>query len=242
MIEPWQWVFAVLAALFIGLAKTAVPGLGMVSVALFANLLPAREASGFVLPLLLCGDFVAVAAYRSHTQWLHLARLAPWIIGGVVLGWWAMARIDDREASLLIGAIILGMVGLHLWRRWRGGEAAGQGMAFAALIGVLAGFTTLVANAAGPLMAIYLLAMRLPKLEFVGTAAVFFLLVNAFKVPFMIDLGLIDGRSALENALLAPIVIAGAAVGRRILPHIDQKRFEQVALTLAALAGLKLLF
>ncbi len=243
ILDPWQWALAVGAALFIGLSKTAIGGLGMVSVAVFANILPAREASGFVLPLLICADLVAVKAYRAHTQWKHLARLFPWTAAGVLLGWVAMGRIDDRQASLMIGVIVVVMVGLHLWRRRKGGEQARElGYGFAAMIGVLAGFTTLVANAAGPLMAIYLLAMRLPKLEFMGTGAVFFFLVNCFKVPFMIQLGLIDRSSFTGNLLLVPAVIVGALLGRVLLKKIDQRLFENIALGMSVLAGLKLLF
>lgn len=242
-LEPWQWVLAVTAAMFIGVSKTAIGGLGMVSVTLFANfVLPAKEASGFVLPLLICGDLVAVKAYRAHTQWKHLVRLFPWTAGGVLLGWLAMGRIDDRQASLLIGGIVIVMVAIHLWRRRKGAEAAGLGFAFAAIIGVMAGFTTLVANAAGPLMAIYLLAMRLPKMEFMGTGAVFFFLINCFKVPFMVNLDLITTESFGGNLMLAPAVFAGALFGRWLLPKIDQRLFENLALWMSVVAGVKLMF
>jgi uncharacterized membrane protein YfcA len=111
----------------------------------------------------------------------------------------------------------------------------------AAAIGMLAGFTTLVANAAGPLMAIYLLAMRLPKLEYVGTAAIFFCLLNLFKLPFMVNLGLITSASVEFNLLLAPLVLAGALLGRWLLRHINQRVFEELILALSAIAGLLLL-
>ena len=204
--------------------------------------MPAREASGFVLPLLLCADLIAAKSYRQHTQWKHLLRLFPWTAGGVVLGWMAMGRIDDRQASWLIGLIVLGMVGLHLWRRRKVGTEAELGFAFAAVIGVLAGFTTLIANAAGPLMAIYLLSTRLPKLEYMGTGAVFFLLINFFKVPFMINLGLINQQSFTGNLILLPAVFLGAMLGRKLLKIINQKLFETLALWMSAVAGLKLLF
>jgi uncharacterized membrane protein YfcA len=241
-LEPWQWVMVGMSAMFIGVSKTAIGGLGMVSVAVFANLIPAREASGFVLPLLICGDLVAVKSYRQHANWKHLVRLFPWTAGGVVLGWLALERIDDQQASWLIGLIVLAMVGLHLWRRRNGGEEAALGFAFAAVIGVLAGFTTLIANAAGPLMAIYLLASRLPKMEYMGTAAVFFFMINLFKVPFMVNLGLINLHSFTGNLVLVPLVFLGALIGRKLLPKIDQKLFENLALWLSAVAGIKLLF
>ena len=265
------WLLAALAAAIVGLSKTGVPGLGMLFVAIFANLMPTKQASGFVLPLLICGDLVAVLAYRRHTEWIHLRRLFLWTGLGVVLGTLAMDRIDNRQAGLLVGGIIVTLVALHLWRNRGAAHASASrasaasasasattsaatpapaapagvpehGAWFAPTIGVLAGFTTLVANAAGPLMAIYLLAMRLPKMAFVGTSAVFFLLLNLFKVPFMVGLGLITPESFRFNLMLAPAVLAGAVLGRWLLPRVSQDWFERLALLLSAAAGLKLLF
>jgi uncharacterized protein len=205
--------------------------------------MPAKQATGIVLPLLCFGDVVAVLAYRQHANWTYLWRLFPWAAAGVILGYFAMGRIDDRQARLLIGAIVLVLVALHLFRRWRGGgHEAEHGAWFAPLLGILAGFTTLVANAAGPLMAIYLLAMRLPKMEYVGTGAVFFLVINLFKVPFMVHLHLITAESFAFNLKLAPFVLTGALVGRKILGGINQRWFENLALGLAVLAGIKLFF
>lgn len=242
-LEPWQWALAVVGALAIGLAKTGINGLGMLAVVVFANLLPARQASGVVLPMLVLADVVAVASYRQHTVWSHLWRLFPWTALGILGGYLALGRINDRQASVLIGLIILAMLGMHLWRRRRPAANEDEHPAwFAPVIGVLAGFTTLVANAAGPLMAIYLLAMRLPKMEYMGTGATFYLLMNLFKVPFMAHLGLVSVSSLGLNAVLAPAVLAGALLGRKLLARIDQRLFEQLALVLAALAGVKLLF
>jgi uncharacterized membrane protein YfcA len=243
-LEPWQWALAVVAALSIGLAKTGISGLGMLAVVIFANLLPAREASGFVLPMLVFADVVAVASYRRHAQWNYLWKLFPWTAVGVIAGFMALGRIDDRQAKVMIGIIVLALLAVHLVRRTRPAaeERAEHGWWYAPVVGVLAGFTTLVANAAGPLMIIYLLSMRLPKLEFMGTAAYYFLLINLFKVPFMLNLGLIDARSFTSNLLLLPAVMVGALAGRVLLKHINQKLFENLALGLSAVAGVKLLF
>jgi uncharacterized protein len=105
---------------------------------------------------------------------------------------------------------------------------------------VLAGFTTIVSNAAGPLMVIYLLAMRLPKMEYMGTGAVFFLILNIFKVPFMVWLGLVTPASLLLNAELAPAVVAGALLGRWLLGRINQRAFENIALALTLAAGVRM--
>ena len=243
-LEPWQWVLAVVAAVVIGLAKTGISGMGLLAVVIFANLMPARQASGFVLPMLVFADVVAVISYRRHAQWSYLWKLFPWTALGVVAGYFALGRIDDRQAKVLIGIIVLALLAVHLVRRSRPAaeERAEYGWWYAPVIGILAGFTTLVANAAGPLMIIYLLSMRLPKMEFMGTGAYYFLLMNLFKVPFMMNLGLIDAHSFKGNLLLLPAVIVGALAGRVILRKLDQKLFENLALGLSAVAGVKLLF
>lgn len=239
---PWEWTLALVAALIVGISKSGIGGLGMLAVVIFAHLMPAKQATGMVLPLLCFGDIIAAATYRQHAKWKHIGRLFPWTAAGVVLGYFALDIVNERQAKLLIAGIILSLVAMHLIRRRFAGHEAEHGSWFAPTIGVLAGFTTLVANAAGPLMAIYMLAMRLPKMDFVGTGAVFFLLLNLFKVPFMIHLGLINSASFSLNLWLAPVVIAGAWFGRKLVMKIDQRAFENIALALSVIAGLKLLF
>ena len=241
--EPWQWALAIVGALLVGISKTGIAGLGILSVVIFAQIMPAKQATGMVLPLLIFGDVIAVASYRRHTQWKFLWKLFPWTGAGVLIGYYALGRINDHQAKVLIASIILALLGVHFLRK-RGvvKEEQPHGWAFAPIIGVLAGFTTLVANAAGPLMAIYMLAMQLPKMEFVGTGAVFFLLLNLFKVPFMVNLGLITAPSFSVNLWLAPVVMIGAWLGRKILVKIDQRVFENLVLILSALAAAKLLF
>lgn len=244
-----QWVCAVLGAIMVGIAKTAIGGLTGLAVALFAYVFPSsKQASGFILPLLIFADFVAVSSYRRHTQWQYLWKLFPWTAIGVVCGYFALGRISDHAARMLIGGIILSLAALSGWRRRRAAAGAGAAADPAGIhwsiaigVGILAGFVTLVANAAGALMAIYLLAMRLPKMQYVGTAAVFFLLINLFKVPFMASLGLITAQSFRFNLLLLPAVLLGAECGRRLLVRIDQDLFEGLVLALCAVAGLLLL-
>ncbi len=246
--EPWQWAAAALAALLVGVSKGGISGMGFLPVVLFAQVLPStRQSTGFVLPLLIFGDLVAVLSYRKHTEWSHLWKLFPWTAAGVFVGYFAMGRIDDQQAARLIGLIVITLVVLHLWRR-RQAKLAGPGLElehgwwFAPAIGVLAGFATLVANAAGPLMAIYLLSMHLPKLAFVGTGAVFFMLLNGFKVPFMVNLGLITSDSVKFNLVLLPAVLVGTFLGRWLLTRINQKWFENLALGLSAVGAVWLLW
>jgi uncharacterized membrane protein YfcA len=214
-------------------------------VALFANALPARASTGALLPLLLCGDLFGVAFFRKHASWPHLWRLFPWVIAGVVAGYFAMDRISNAQVQRMIGGILLLMVGLHVWRRRQADridDRLPHSAWFAALTGFLAGFTTMVANAAGPVMGLYLLAIGLPKLAFIGTGAWFFMLVNAFKVPFSVRLGLIHSDSLKMDALLVLPMIPGALLGPILLKRINQRAFETMVLALTVLAALRLLF
>ncbi|HVZ64457.1 MAG TPA: sulfite exporter TauE/SafE family protein [Lacunisphaera sp.] len=244
--EPWQWALLVAGALAAGFSKTGIPGLGILFVAVFAIVLPARQATGVVLPLLILGDVFAVVVYRRHAQWRHLWRLLPATLAGIVVGWWVLRKADDAQTARLVGVLLVAMLAVHGWRRFRArtdpAAPAPSARVFAVASGLFAGFSTQVANAAGPVMTLYLLAMRLPKLEFVGTGAVFFMLVNWVKVPFMVQLGLINHDSLLLNLWLAPAVMVGALLGRVALPRINTATFEAVALVLAILAVAKLLF
>jgi uncharacterized membrane protein YfcA len=242
--DPLLWICAVLGALMIGVSKAGITGLSILSVALFAHVFPSsKQASGLILPLLIFGDFVAVLSYRTHTQWRYVWKLMPWTAGGVVLGYFALGHISDRTARIMIGVIIVSLCALSYGRRYfgvRSEESERWHWALAAALGVTAGFVTLVANAAGPLMALYLVAMRLPKMQFVGTAAVFFMVLNLFKVPFMVNLGLITAQSFEFNLMLAPAVLLGAVAGRWALIRINQQLFENLVLALSAIAGILL--
>jgi len=244
--EPWQWALLIAGAFVVGLAKTGIPGVSIMFVALLANAMPARQATGVVLPMLILGDVFAVLLYRRHTEWRHLWKLFPWTGAGVVLGWLALGQINDLQTKRLIGGILAFLLAVHYWRKSRqipDEEVIAHAPPWmAAGAGLMAGFTTLVANAAGSVMTIYLLAMRLPKLGFLGTNAVFFLLLNWFKVPFMVNLGLINGESLWLNLWLAPAVIAGCLAGRYMAARMNQRLFESTALVLTTLAATKLLF
>jgi uncharacterized protein len=240
--HAWEWALAILGAFLVGVAKTGITGLSLLFVALFAAIMPAKESTGVVLPLLICGDVAAFGLYRRHASWRHVWRLVPWAAAGVVAGSFALGRMDDRGARVAIGAIVTGLSVLHVIRR-AGADRDGANYPawFAGVMGVLAGFTSLVANAGGPLMVIYLLAMRLPKMEYMGTGAAFFLIMNLFKLPFMAGLGLVNGHSLALNLALAPAVVGGAVFGRWLLGRINQRVFENIALGLTLLAGARML-
>ncbi len=236
--ETWQWLFFGLAAIIIGMSKCGIPGLGILNVAIFQNLLLAKDATGFGLPLLVVGDFCAVIAFRRHADWGQIFKLIPWAAVGVIGGFFALGSMDDAQARLLIGASLVVMIAMHLSRRKRKGVEAASVVApgIAPAIGGMAGFVSMIANAAGPLMTLYLLAMRMPKMAFLGTSVYFFTLLNLFKIPFLVYLNIITIESAAANVRLVPFVVAGGFMGYLFARKVNQLWFERIAFWLTIVA------
>ncbi|HWB59038.1 MAG TPA: sulfite exporter TauE/SafE family protein [Chthoniobacteraceae bacterium] len=243
-LSPGQWLLAILAGVCVGLSKSGFTGISMLTVLFMARVFPAYESTGVVLPLLICGDVFAVAAYRRHAKWSHVLKMLPPAFMGIVAGYWLMPHIPRQVFGPVIGWIVLAMVAIQYARQFRPAafEAAPQSPWFAWMMGAWAGVTTMMANAAGPVMSLYLLAVNLPKYEIVGTGAWFFLIVNIVKLPFSARLGLINASSLSFNLALAPAVFAGIALGRVLIRHVPQKIFEQILLLSAAAASLRLVW
>ncbi len=237
-----------LAALVIGFSKTSIGGAGTIAVAIFAFVLPAKESTGIILPLLILGDVFAISIYRRHAEWGLLVRLFPSVAVGVVAGAGFVRVVDDTVMRRSIGALLVLLVVIHLWRsrrlRRRGDVVPMTPTArrLAAVgFGFLAGFSTMVANAGGAPMSIYLFTMGLGVMSFLGTGAWFFFIVNVFKVPFSVGLGLISAESLWLDLKLAPAVVVGALIGWWLAKRIDQKKFEGWVLGLSVVSGLNLL-
>ncbi len=247
-LSTYQWALLALGALLTGLSKTGIAGLGILSVVLFANALPARESTGALLPLLVVADMFGVALYRKHGDWQKIMLLLPWSIVGILVGYLAMGRIDEPHVRRLLGCIAVAMLGLHLWRqRCMAKDPDGwvqqlpHSPVAGCLIGILAGFTTMMANAAGPVMVLYLLAMGLPKLVFLGTMAWLFLVLNLIKLPFSCGLGLITTQSLLLDAILLAALIPGVLLGPVVVKRLNQRTFERVVLFFTMIAAIRLL-
>jgi uncharacterized protein len=237
-----DWCWAYVAALGIGVSKSGLPGISLVHVVVMARLFPGLVSTGIVLPMLVFGDIGAVLLFRRHADLPHLFRTLPPAALGVAAGWWAMGRIH-ADFNRAIGWIVLALAAMQMLRDWRPGlfESAPKHRAFAWTMGFTAGVTTMVANAAGPVMGLYLLAVSLPKAVFVGTGAWFFLIINVIKLPFSAQLGLITGKSLFFNAALAPAIPLGLLLGKTVVSRLPQRLFDTLVLAFAIVAALKLI-
>lgn len=239
----WQWFLVGLAALGVGVSKSGFTGVGLFHVSVFAALFGAKESTGIVLPMLIVGDVLAVSAFRQHARWDYVKRMLLPTGLGVIVGWLCMYWLNDLVYKPLIGGIILTLAAMQLARMWRPawfGQVP-HALWFAWGLGLLAGFSTMLANAAGPVMGLYFLAVALPKFELVGTTAWFFLILNLFKVPFSLALGLIRIDTLALNALLIPAVVLGLLGGRWLIHRVPQRTFDSLILAFSGVMGLRLM-
>jgi uncharacterized protein len=238
----WKYALGAICAFNIGMAKTGMPGLGILAIPLFVVTVgDARLSAGWLLPILLSADLLAVFYYRKHAAAGRLFTLLPSVAVGMALGA-IVLRYDDKVLRPIVGAIILSMLCLFLLRKRSVNPLPTDGAFYSGMYGSFTGFATMIANAAGPIMNIYLLSKRLGREEFVATGAWFFFIVNISKLPVYVYHGMISRQSLLFDLALLPASLAGALLGRRLLMKIPQHIFEGAVIILAFLATILLFF
>jgi len=254
VISTLGWILLASAAFVIGFSKTGLPGSGILAVPLIASVLGGRLSVGTSIPLLILADCFAVYFYRKQARFDHLLKLLPWVLGGFIVGCLALYQLGHLHLKAdplnpIIGSIVLVMLALSQLRGSLGDKLVPTSSVGTGATGILAGFTTMVSNAAGPIMQIYLVATKMPKEELMGTSSLYFFAVNCLKVPFYLWLTaenptqpLWSQASLTAIAYVVPFLLLGAYLGRKLLPIIPQKWFSRIVLVLAAIGALKLVF
>lgn len=246
--SPSVIALALVGALIVGASKAAIPGAGVLSVGLFALAFPPRESVGIALPLLIAGDIVALSFYRRAADWALLIRLLPGMAVGVVAGYLVVRFANDRTVALIIAGMIV-LSSLYELATRRSGRrqsvppdpARPRTRVIATLSGVAAGGSSMIANAGGPALTLYLVYRGLATRAFLGTSAWFFFVVNLGKLPFSVNLGLVTVASLQVGLILLPAMLIGAWGGRRMILRLSQQAFESVTLTASLVAGVFLL-
>ena len=226
-----------------GIAKSGIKGLAVLIVTGLALVYGAKESTGILMPLLICGDILAVIYYKRHVKWVYLIKLLPWMVAGVLVGVVLGKDLqEDLFKSCMAVIILISVAMMYYWERKKDRKVPTH-WSFAALMGMMAGFTTMVGNLAGAFSNIYFLAIKLPKNEFIGTAAWLFFIINLFKVPFHIwSWGTISLASFQISLSLIPAVILGFMFGVSIVKKIKNDRYRQLILLLTGLGGLAIFF
>ena len=237
------WALASIAAFCCGLTKSGFGGFGLITVLLMAMIMPAKESTGAVLPLLIAADLMAIWGFRSHVDWRELRRLLPATLIGVLSGWMLMGVIPNAKFGMFLGWMILAMMALVVWQRFdrRILAAVMHHPVLSGLSGFAAGVSTMMANAGGPAMTFYLMTKKFDKMAFVGTCAWFFFVTNLSKIPLSLNLGLISKSSLMLDLTLVPVVATGFILGKKLLGCIAQGPFEWILVVMAVAPAIKLI-
>lgn len=240
-LDFWKWSLMAFCAFMTGIAKTGVPGANILSVPIFVLAVgDARMAAGWLLPVLITADLFGVWYYRKHDARKALLNLAPWVVVGMVIGTFILGFPEMFVRRLVGGIIFLILILYFLKKRGLDPTPAGANWA-SGFYGTATGLATMVANAAGPVMSVYLLTRNLPRHDFVATGAWFFFIINLVKLPVYYGQGMITQNSLTANLILIPFVTAGAMVGRRILMILPEEVFIN-SVTILALISTIFLF
>ncbi len=237
------WAMAATAVFLMGISKAGLKGMSIFNVTLMALAFGSKASTGLFIPLLIVGDIFAVAYYNRHTQWKYILRFIPWMITGILIGVLVGKDLPEQEFKWGMVVVIFLSLGMLVWWDRRKSKSVPSHWAFAGSMGIMAGVCTMIGNLAGAFTNIFFLAMRLPKNEFVGTAAWLFFITNLFKLPFHIFVWkTISTESLLINLKLLPAIFVGLVLGVFLVKKINEKNYKRFILIVTAIGAVAILF
>ena len=238
-----NYIIAAICAFLLGISKSGIKGIASLIVTGLALVYGAKNSTGIMMPLLLVGDVFAITYYKRHVQKEYIIKLLPWMVLGVLLGVIGGSYISESIFKYGMALIILFSVGLMYYWENKKDKTVPSHWSFASSMGLLAGFTTMIGNLAGAFSNIYFLAMRIPKNNFIGTAAWLFFFINSFKVPFHIwSWKTINSESILISVKLIPFVMMGLIAGVFLVKKIEDESYRKLILLFTAIGGVAILF
>ena len=237
--NPWFYAAAAVAVVLAGISKGGLGAAGGLMVPVMSLTISPVQAAAIALPILLGMDVVGVYAYRNDWDRRQITVLLPAGILGLALGWMTFRSLNDDWIRVLLGCISCGFVAYGVLRRPP--APAAPSLLKGSVCGAASGFTTFVAHAGGPPLAIYLLPLRFATAAYVGTTVVYFTVMNALKIGPYAQLGLFDARALWTSAVLLPVAVGGMLAGLWLRRRLSPKWFYRVAYTLLFATGTKLL-
>lgn len=227
----------------LGMAKAGLKGMGILVVTLMALVYEAKASTGILLPMLITADIIAVVYYRRSVRWDYLWRFLPWMVAGVLAGVYIGKGLpEDLFKKGMATIILFSVVLMFAWERYDKSNIPDK-IWFAGSMGFAAGFTTMIGNLAGAFSNIFFLANRIPKVEFIGTAAWLFFFINLFKLPFHIwSWETINLATLWIDLTLIPGIIVGFYIGLKIVDQFREYQFRKFILLMTALGAIVMLF
>ena len=239
----YQWCAIILAAFILGFSKSGIKGIGIIIILILAFVFGEKSSTGVLLPMLIAADIIAVNYYNRHTQWHYIKKLLPSMVIGVLVGVWVGDFISEIAFKRVMAVIIISSIGIMWYFEKLKSTKVPKSRWFSSTAGFLAGFTTMIGNLAGPISNIYFLAIRLPKNEFIGTAAWLFFIINVFKLPFHYFVWkTVTIESLALNLSLVPAIAVGFFFGAALVKKISNINYRRFILVVTIIGGILMLF
>lgn len=237
-----EWILVIIASFIIGLGKAGLKGIDMLNVTLMAFVFGSKISTGIVLPLLCIADIAAVIYYHRHAEWKHFFKLTPWMVTGILMGVYYGKDMNEQLFRQTMAIIVLLTICIVLFFEYKKSVSIPQHPLFISSTGLAAGFTTMMGNLAGAFANLYFLAMRMPKNNFIGTAAWIFLFINLFKLPFQIFFWKnIHSETIKIDLILLPALVLGFLTGIHVVGRIKEANYRKIVIVLTFLGSVFML-
>ncbi len=239
--DPWFYLFAVPAVIFLGLSKGGFAGIGMASTPLLALVMPPLQAAAILLPLLLLQDVLSTWVYRKEWDPWNLKVMLPGAVIGIGAAWLFAAQVSDGMIRLVVGLIALGFSAQAWWKRGRPVERVSRPSAvMGSFWGALSSFTSALIQIGAPPYFAFVLPQRLEKMVYVATTCWFFAIVNFMKVVPYAALGTFSTAGLATSAVLIPLAVISNFVGIWLVRITPEGLFYKITYVLVFLLGAEL--
>ncbi len=243
-INTFEWILIAICGILVGISKTGISGAGLAVVPILATIFGGKPSTGLLLPMLIMADIFAVKYYNRHAEWHHVFKLLPWAFIGIIIALIIGNIITTKLFNNIIAITVMTGIIMMIWRDIKGEKTKiPENLWFTILLGITGGFATMIGNAAGPIMALYLLSMRLPKNNFIGTAAWFFFIINVSKVPLHIFFWrTISLKTFYFDLVVLPSILLGVILGIAIVKKIPEKLYRIIVIATTIISAIILFF
>ena len=229
-------------AFVLGVSKSGVKGIFILTVTLMAIVFGSKASTGIIIPLLIFADIIAVIYYNRHAQWSLLFKFLPWMVLGVLIGVYLGKDIPEELFKKIMAATIIFSVFMMFYWDRRPELKLSNNVVFSSTMGIMAGVTTMIGNLAGAFSNIFFLSSRIPKNEFIGTSAWLFFIINLIKLPFHIFVWeTVNMQSVMYDLYLIPFVVLGFIGGIKLVKLFKESFFRKFILFATALGAILLL-
>lgn len=228
-----DWLFyivATLAVIILGLSKGGFAGIGMISTPMLALVVGPVSAAGFIFPILIIQDAVAVWMYKREWNRQIVSIMVPGAAIGVWLAYELASTVPEWIVQISLGVISLVFASRQLLLSLKKTQEIGRPpvKALGLLSGMGAGFTSMIAHAGTPPFQLYVVPQKLSRDAYIGTSVIFFALLNLMKLPAFALLGQLSPHHLMAAFIFAPVAVASSWLGVQLVRRVDVIRFNMI--------------